>query len=364
MYVFKIYTNIPGSQIFLLNGFERSLIGATPLELDIQQFSGSQIVISYNDKEKAIYLDPNVKEYYVDFSEVRSDINKYGIYLDGQLQFVNINQFEDLIRLGNKFDTVYVDNKMKMLSELPELKVINDRYHQPVNETFHKPSIVNRHVPSTQNSDTDYTWLYVLLGLLFMGGIVWFITASTKKTEIVETATAPDSSAAVFADSAAVVVDSAAFATEVSEIDTLAFVEPNNYEQQKNTLLTVGVSVFNNYSATKPNYDGGCGSYFSLSRPESENGNYIFTGMISSFFSNNEEGAFVEMVIDGKVEHFSYYESDKKGNYIFLRGTGMTLEINLYEVGFGEESIIYEGSAIITKDGRSTKFNIYGISGC
>lgn len=367
MLYFEISSNIPGAQIYLLKGFERTLIGATPMQLDMQQFGGSQIVIAYDNKEKAIYLDPSNQQYFVDFGEVRSDFNKYGIYLNGHLQYVNINHFEDLLRLGNKFDTVYVDNKMKMINELPELKVINDRYYPAVDQKNERPTVENTYSQVSQNQTTDYTLLYVVLGMLFIGGLVWFVTANTKKTETVETASAVDSAAVALVDSAATVVDSASVATVTPEMEALAApVQTNEIsfeEQQKNNLRDMGVSTFNDYSATKPNYDG-CGSYFSLDKTANENGDYIFTGMISSFFSNNTEGAYVEMVIDGQVEHFSYYESGKNGNYIFLRGTGMTLEINLNEIGTGEEAIIYQGNATLNKQGNITKFNIYGISGC
>ena len=42
----------------------------------------------------------------------------------------------------------------------------------------------------------------------------------------------------------------------------------------------------------------------------------------------------------------------------------MTLEINLEEVGSGEEAIIYSGTAELNKNGNIKKFKIYGVSGC
>lgn len=367
MSYFQITSNPSSAQIFVLKGFNRSLVGATPMQLDALQFGGTQIILTYDNKEKAIFLDPNKLNYFVDFGEVRSDFNKYGIYLNFQLQYININQFEDLVRSGHKFDTIYIDNKMKMITEVPELRAIHARYYPSLNETYENPTVVNTPVHAVQNSKTDNTLLYVIFGLLFMGGLVWFIVSSTKKMETVETASAADSVVISNQDAAYIPIDTAAMSTVTPEMGVAAtpvdVIKVSPEEQQRNNLKKVGVSTFNDYSSTKPNYDG-CGSYFSLSKSANENGNYVFTGMISSFFSNNVEGAFVEMVIDGNVEHFSYYESGNSGNYIFLRGTAMTLEIHLDEIGSGEEMIIYSGEMKLTKNGTEYKFPLYGQSGC
>lgn len=212
---FILIESVPSSaKVFLVNGVDRTLIGSTPLQLDRNEFWGSQIIVAYDSKEKAVYLDPNIFDFYVDFQEVTSDFNKYGIYLNSQLQYVNINQFEDLLRSGHRFDTIYVDSKMKMLSELPELKVINDRYFPNVNSPDKHTADNPNQNSTSQNTTSDYTLVYVLLGILLLGGLVWFISSASKKKEIGETGLATDSVAVSNVDSSAYVVDSAAIVAD------------------------------------------------------------------------------------------------------------------------------------------------------
>lgn len=352
---FNIESNPANAQVYLLDGFNRNLIGATPLTLEKDKFASQQIIVIYNEKEKAFSLDSAHESYFVDFTTLHNTFNKYGVYLNGSLQYLNINQFENEIKAGTKIESVYIDGKHKLVSEVPELLAITNLYHQTQKE-YSSQNNHDQTVISPSNADSDNIPIYILIGLLLVGGLIWFIVANTKKTDTVVTDSYTDSSAVATVDSAAAVVD-------IVASDVIPQKEIVEIKSDKSALAELGVSTFNDNSYVKPNYDG-CGSYFSLDRLDNDKGNYIFTGMISSFFGNNTDDAFVEMVIDGRVEHFSYYESGNNGNYIFLRGTNMTLEINLEEVGSGEEAIIYSGTAELNKNGNIKKFKIYGVSGC
>lgn len=103
---------------------------------------------------------------------------------------------------------------MKMLSELPELKVINDRYFPNVNSPDKHTADNPDQNSTSQNTTSDYTLVYVLLGILLLGGLVWFISSASKKKEIVETGLATDSVAVSNLDSSAYVVVFAAIVAD------------------------------------------------------------------------------------------------------------------------------------------------------
>src|SRR5690606_34361616 len=46
-----------GAQVFLMNGYTKTLIGATPLKLPVRDFTSKQVIVVSESEEKAFYLN-------------------------------------------------------------------------------------------------------------------------------------------------------------------------------------------------------------------------------------------------------------------------------------------------------------------
>ena len=57
-----------GAQVFLISGYSRTLIGATPLVLSVNDFASKQIIVCSEQSEKAFFLNRSEKNYRIDFA--------------------------------------------------------------------------------------------------------------------------------------------------------------------------------------------------------------------------------------------------------------------------------------------------------
>lgn len=217
-----------GAQVYLVNGYTKTLVGATPLKLSVNDFTYKQINVVSDNQEKSFYLNRTERNFKIDFSVKKSGPKEYGVYLNGQLQYLTLSQFITEVKADTRFDIVYVEGKETPVHNVEELHlaIIQNQPKVAISQPISKPVTPNT---VTQNSSDNTPW-YALLGLLFIGGIIWLVVANSNNNyEPVETANAVDSaavasvdSAAVVADSAAMVVDSAAAATVDAAIDAAA----------------------------------------------------------------------------------------------------------------------------------------------
>lgn len=195
-----------GAQVFLMNGYTKTLIGATPLKLPVRDFTSKQVIVVSENEEKAFYLNNAERNFKIDFSVNRTRPKEYGVYLNGQMQYLTLSQFIYEVKSGTNFDKVYVGGKETPVQDIAELRlaIIQNRPKVVTSAPISHPKAP---ILVTQNT-SDNTPLFVLLGFLVIGVIIWLAVAnSNQRYETVETASETDSAAFAYSDSAAVMTD-------------------------------------------------------------------------------------------------------------------------------------------------------------
>lgn len=209
-----IIDSIPqGAQVYLVNGYTKTLIGATPLKLSVNDFTYKEVTLVSENQEKSFYLNRTERNFKIDFSIKTSRQKEYGVYLNGQLQYLTLPQFINEVKAGTKFSTVFIGGNETSVNYVDELHKAIIQYQpkivtpQPINQ----PIIQN---PVAQTSSDNARW-YFLLSLVVIGALIWiFVANSNNNYETVETANAADSVTVAYVDSAAMIADSAATVTD------------------------------------------------------------------------------------------------------------------------------------------------------
>jgi hypothetical protein len=335
------------ANVYYHNSGTKTHLGVTPLQLNMDDFASKQIFVASNGLEKTFYLNRNEKNYKIDFTLSKSIPSPYHFYINGKLQPLTLEQFEEEIKRGTIFEKVYINGREFPVIVDKKLQNILNKYGVTIQEPLKTPPPYTP--PSTNESKTS---VYVLVGILLFFALIWVLVSifENSNTSSAETPPTIENNKYPVLDSSASIIDTAASYVEpgsnanISSNNTIA---PSNVSQK---LRAAGINTFNDYSSVKPTYDG-CGSYFSLSKADYEKEELIFTGMVSSYFFGSSSPLYgtLSMVIDGKVIFFTSVEISKGGNYMFLGRDDMILEIDLKQIGSGEEVITYEGEMMLKK---------------
>ena len=155
-------------------------------------------------------------------------------------------------------------------------------------------------------------------------------------------------------DSAWVVADdSVAHVEDVQEAQKSY--EPVVKEEPKPTMSLYYISA-----------EEGCGSTFSTNKSEYDRGNYILTGMFTSYFWGSIDKFQINMYINDRYEtlYGSYINTDSD-SYVF-KNDRYSVEIGLNRIRGDRELWLYKGNMLIfnLKNGEQYEYTLYGGSGC
>ena len=186
----------------------------------------------------------------------------------------------------------------------------------------------------------SFVSLLLLLFLMFGRDGDGFSSYDAPKVEAVD-------SAWVVAD------DSVAHVEDVQEAQKSY--EPVVKEEPKPTMSLYYISA-----------EEGCGSTFSTNKSEYDRGNYILTGMFTSYFWGSIDKFQINMYINDRYEtlYGSYINTDSD-SYVF-KNDRYSVEIGLNRIRGDRELWLYKGNMLIfnLKNGEQYEYTLYGGSGC
>ena len=180
---FSINSNVPNANVFL-SSVRGLKLGITPIKLD-STYASKLIIIEKNGKQKALYINNNVKDYFINLEETEKKFiqknSKYQIFDNRGLKIdVSVKDIEELFKSGHDINTIFVDGTIQYVANNPEIKEIKDKYYQkPItsiqNNQTEKTNIIN-HPAETKNTENNGIKILDIIIIIFIAVMFYVIS--------------------------------------------------------------------------------------------------------------------------------------------------------------------------------------------